>query len=426
MIKPNSKILRNSGVGLCFILITAVGISYQNCGNINDEIQTQLESTDSEQGIHQKIFIDVVGEKNPNSDGSQTLNATVTLKQITAGKFHSCALRSNGSIKCWGKNDFGQLGNNSTIDSNLPVLANIGGIKHVDAGVSFTCAVMNAGTVKCWGKNDFGQLGNGTTTNSLTPVPVSGITNAVSVSAGQQYACALLSNSQIKCWGKNNWGQLGNGTSVSSSIPVTTAGINNAIGVSVDIEHTCAVLTTNQVKCWGQGNNGQLGQGSYTASSTPLVVPNLLARQVSVGKMHTCALTADAKIKCWGFNGTGEIGSGVIGQTYPSPMLVPNFNNLKSIASGNQFSCAITSIGLGKCWGYNAGGQVGSGSSMSSVTIPETVYNLSNVSQIDHDGVHACGLANGIAYCWGYNDVGQLGSGTTGGQSNVPVAVQNL
>ena len=141
-----------------------------------------------------------------------------------------------------------------------------------DAGGSHTCAVRADGTVACWGDNSYGQLGDGTNVDSTAPVAVTGIANAISISSGFNYTCAARSDNSVACWGANGSGQLGDGTIVDSSIPVTVTGLTNATSVAAGSSHTCAVRSDDSVACWGANGSGQLGDGTNTESSAPVTV----------------------------------------------------------------------------------------------------------------------------------------------------------
>ncbi|MDD5434431.1 MAG: hypothetical protein PH343_03280, partial [Nitrospira sp.] len=145
----------------------------------------------------------------------------------------------------------------------------------VEAGTNHNCAVMSDGTVKCWGNNNFGQLGDGTQTNRTMPVAVSGISTAVAIAGGYTHTCAVLAGGSVQCWGYNNVGQLGDGTTTNHITPVVVSGISTAVGIEAGTYHTCAVLADGAVKCWGANSAGQLGDGTTTNSTTPVAVSGI-------------------------------------------------------------------------------------------------------------------------------------------------------
>jgi alpha-tubulin suppressor-like RCC1 family protein len=196
---------------------------------------------------------------------------------VSTGYEHSCAVLADGTVACWGNNSNGELGNGSTAalaDSLVPVpVTGINNAESISVGFGHSCVVLADKTLKCWGENNSGQLGDGTKTKQPVPVVVAGVTNAAKVSAGQDYTCALLSDGRIQCWGMNKYGQLGDGTTTDSLAPVEVAGGGmQATAISCDSGRSCAVDTNGAVKCWGHNNDGKLGDGTTTDRLTPVTV----------------------------------------------------------------------------------------------------------------------------------------------------------
>ncbi len=284
---------------------------------------------------------------------------------VAAGGNHTCALTSAGGIKCWGHNGFGQLGDGTLIQHKTPtdVSGLTSGVAVLAAGKNHTCALTNAGGVKCWGKNEYGQLGDGTTTDQLVPVDVSGLQSGVmALALGTDHTCALTNAGGVKCWGYNFFGRLGDGTLIDRLIPVDVSGLGSGVvSLAAGDSHTCAV-TGGGVKCWGWNGVGQLGDGTSTNHSIPTDVSGLTSgvATVATGNWHTCAVTSAGGVKCWGDNLYGQLGDGTPLARSKTPVDVSGLaSGVTALAAGGRYACVITGPGGVKCWGDNGFGQLG-------------------------------------------------------------------
>jgi alpha-tubulin suppressor-like RCC1 family protein len=198
------------------------------------------------------------------------------VKAISLGDGHSCALLAGGTVKCWGWNLFGQLGNGSNqFFANSPVaVSGLVGVTAISAGGYHGCALLNAGTVRCWGYNDSGQLGDGTLTNRSTPVAVPNLAGVVALSlGGSEHTCALVNGGAVKCWGRNMGGELGAGArTLYESSPVAVTGLTGVTGIDAGGRHTCVLLAGGSLKCWGDNEYGELGNRTLIDSPSPVEV----------------------------------------------------------------------------------------------------------------------------------------------------------
>ncbi|CAB4875405.1 unannotated protein [freshwater metagenome] len=367
--------------------------------------------------------------------GSSVPPPSAVISLLAAGNGHSCTVRADTTVQCWGANDSGQLGDGTNLDSNVAlVVSGIGGtgalsnVVSVTAGGVHSCALLADGTVQCWGYNGEGELGDGTTIDSNAPVVVSGLSGVVSIAAGDSHTCAVLSSGAVWCWGANAFGQLGDGTIVDASVPVNvkdpagTGSLSGVAMVAVGDSHSCAVSSAGGAFCWGYNFFGQLGDGTTNRSSVPVVVADAAGTgvlsnvsSISVGADHSCVLSAVGGVLCWGYNDDGQLGNGSTTAS-PIPVVVSGASGtgalaaVTAISAGSYHTCALTSAGV-LCWGYNDDGQLGNNTT-TSASHPVVVSGLIGAGSISGGGTHSCALSSGVVQCWGDNTLGQLGNGT--------------
>jgi alpha-tubulin suppressor-like RCC1 family protein len=284
---------------------------------------------------------------------------------VSGGGWHTCGVKTDGTFWCWGWNNYGQLGIGS-FGGYFYSPMQIGSFTNwvsVSAGWRHTCGVRNDGTLWCWGRNFHSQLGDGTTVDTNSPTQVPG-TNWVFVSAGIDHTCGVSTDRTLWCWGWNIFGQLGDGTTVDKNTPTQVSGTNWA-SVSTGGNHTCGVKTDGTLWCWGDNFYGQLGIGSVAGVLTPTQV-GTATNWVSVssaGGVHTCGVKTDGTLWCWGRNEFGQLGDGTTVDKN-TPTQVGTGTNWGSIFAGFDHTCGIKTDGTLWCWGHNNYGQLGDGTTV--------------------------------------------------------------
>lgn len=328
--------------------------------------------------------------------------------QIAAGGEHHCARLSDGTVRCWGSNYHGELGDgegewgaSSIKPKEISGLANV---IDIAAGGWQSCARFEDGTIECWGAGSIG------------PADVSELSDIEQVAIGARHACALSGDGSVYCWGRNESGELGHGESYWRDVPSRVEGVSGVIRIDLGEAHTCALLEDGTVKCWGSNWRGTLGIGSLDAeqsrsSPTPVVdLSNVV--DIALGGAHGFAILEDRTARGWGSNFYyGSLGDGTY-EDRATPVNVVGLSDIAEISTGRTHGCARLFDGTVHCWGGNVYGQLGVEYGYRAVA--EEVRGLSGVAQISAGHEHSCALLDdGSVCCWGDNSQGQLGSDTS-------------
>ncbi len=323
---------------------------------------------------------------------------------------------ANKTAKCWGRNNEGQLGNGGTADSVNPVtVLALSSVKQISVGYEHACAVLDDATVRCWGSNSNGQLGDNTKNDSLVPVTVSGLGSVNTVHAGVAMSCALTTGGDVSCWGRG--GDIGDGGVSESLVPKTIVGLAGVKQLSVapnggtaSRNHVCGVKLDGTAFCWGGNEDGQLGDGTQNPQRAPVAVSGVSdALEISAGGVHTCARRSSG-LSCWGFS--QMVGDGTVERRFlPTP--VTGNPSVTAVAAGDNYTLATTSAGL-ICWGINSKGACGDGASFppsGPVYLSPVASTVTKANLLSAGSFHACAYNadTQVTICWGANDYGELG-----------------
>lgn len=365
--------------------------------------------------------------------------------KLSAGRFFTCALSSEGGVKCWGSDGKGSFDPESTKinppcppacgeDSVAPdVPADVegltSGVRDITTGAYHLCVVLDTGSVRCLGYNEFGQLGDGSTVNSSrTPVEVLGIgTDAVAVSSAGGHTCAVTRARGLKCWGANWFGRLGANSDVPfSAVPLDVYGLSSGVRFfDGGGYHACALTEAGQVKCWGNNMFGQLGDGTTEHRNVPVDVKGIPGKvaSMSIGMGHGCVLTEEGKVFCWGYNVFGQLGTGVSEPFSPVPVEVPlDGPAVQAVDAGGEHTCILDVTGAVRCWGNNANGQSGAPASVASTPSPVAVRGLGEVTSVRAGTYHSCATTiAGSVLCWGFDLSEMLGDKSATHPDPLPV-----
>ncbi|NBT84709.1 MAG: hypothetical protein EBT58_07670 [Betaproteobacteria bacterium] len=362
---------------------------------------------------------------------SQEAVVSVENVQIDVGISHTCVLTETGSVKCWGRQTFGAVGDGTGATERLTPVDVVGLTSDVDmisSGGYFSCALIN-GEMKCWGYNTYGQLGTGDTTNRTSPASVQGLDSGVAaIATGDSFACALTTNGAVKCWGGNNAGQIGNNTVGTSVLtPTLVNGLDSGVAsIGLGDSFACALMNTGGVKCWGSGVYGQLGRGSTSNSYIPVNVTGLSTGVSSIfaGGSSICALKTDGSMVCWGKNDYYQVSS-IDTSSVKTPRTYSDLpGSVSKMAMGVQQTCALLTNGSVYCWGKNFLGYVGDSTTIDRRYPVEISGVAGAVVDISSQSEHSCAITDdGDVTCWGANGYGQLGNNSKT-WSSYPVAVR--
>jgi len=371
---------------------------------------------------------------------------------LSAGASHTCAVTQSGNVWCWGSNSYGQLGRggsprgpDGSIGQDPERVIGLTNVTVISAGLHHTCALRDDGQVFCWGSDLACQLGLGEFVGDpapgsqlrLVPTPVPGLDDAVSVSSGADHTCAALADGSVRCWGRNYMGQLGDATRTDRCAAAAVADLAGAVEIRVGHSFSCALTGDRSVWCWGANDAGQLGVGSHTGpesingyaySPRPLRVIVLgRGEGLALGSSHACAINSVDRSEhavdqawCWGSADDGQLGDGISHEDCEeeacsaTPVRVQLSWQATRVAVGARHSCAMGFDGKAWCWGANDVGQLGdstygTGGPASSLT-PVQVTGLTGLRLLAVGDEHGCAVtADRTLWCWGSNDSGQAG-----------------
>lgn len=375
------------------------------------------------------------GENHWGQLGLGTLQSTAKPTQVgaeprhslSAGEQHTCSIsafqgREGGTLSCWGRNNSGQLGVPGAVEQSPSPIPLSGKWLAAAAGSNHTCAVRDDNTLWCWGLNAQGQVGLAAVAGAIHPTPqnikVPGVEAWSAVVAGGAHSCALTADQRLWCWGANTSGQVGSGSAKESELPSAILPGDAWLTIAAGDNHICAVKNGNTLWCWGANGQGQQG-GSAAIRTTPMQVdPRFVWLSLGPGQSHSCAVQLNGSLHCWGLNDMGQLGRGAAGPAsgFAPVAAAEDARTWSQVASGRSHSCAVRAEDLTLwCWGQSSSGQLGDGRSelvLSPVQFPSGDIEVLASSTA---AGHACAVdTQQRLWCWGSNSRGQLGDSTLG------------
>ncbi|MGD9570612.1 MAG: hypothetical protein AB7V62_01850 [Thermoleophilia bacterium] len=386
------------------------------------------------------------------AEQASSVTRTVQGGYLDVGDEHTCAVLGDRTVRCWGRGLAGRLGygteaNVMNAAAAAPVDVGAGRtVRAVTAGDFHTCAILDDGTVRCWGFGANGRLGYGGTGDVRSPATAPAVDigpgrRAVAITAGASHTCAIRDDGSVICWGNGVSGRLGYGNQSSigdnetaaAGGPVDIGAGRRAVAITAGDFHTCVIRDDGALVCWGFGSGGQLGRGGTSdigdnetpGQAGPVDLGGRRARAVSGGKGHTCAILDDGSARCWGFGADGRLGYGsesniTSAAAAPAIDLGPG-RTAVAIGSGEAHSCAILDSGSVRCWGFGGNGRLGYGATDSIGDDPGEQPGGSGPVSLGPGRTartlsvgysHTCAsLDDGTVRCWGFGGSGRLGYG---------------
>jgi len=355
----------------------------------------------------------VVSDASP-TDSSDTFDGTVAVDSGVSDAGPADDAGSDATVNDAGVADSG-VADSGVQDSGVPINRNRLALTSTSA-----CAITSTGKVKCWGNNQYGQLGDGTLAERLGAVEMSGVSNAEALTSGIGHTCALTGSGDVYCVGYNASGQLGDGTKSNRNVPQKVA-LPAMRKVVAGLDYTYGITSSGQLKVWGDTSRHQALPASYTAGSTTLTPSDVAGlanlADVTGGESHTCFIRDNGSVECWGENTFGQLGLGDGAHYHAAPGILTALTagSISDVACKVQYqSCvALTTVGGLKVWGDNSGGELGAGASFTTIQTPKTISIATPVVAIVPSRASSyLLLSDGRVQASGGNNKGQLGDGT--------------
>lgn len=343
--------------------------------------------------------------------------------RVAAGRSHTCALKRDGALYCWGDDAFGELGTGTISQTPVGFPERVGADtwKAIGAGDQMTCGLHDDDSLHCWGSNAAGALGLGTVSEKRVPTQTNGAVTALRVQANNGTTCASSKDGSTTCWGFNRNGEAGAGSTANLQSPQKVSGAWRSLALGTD--HTVAVSYDGTLWGWGLPANGDLLSVSSTASAPVSLDPGKQWQLAVAGVGFSCATKSPGALFCFGLNAFGSLGDGTTTDR-TTPTQAGTFTDWIQLSAGLSSVCGVRANGELHCWGDDLEGQLGLGTFGGIVTSPTRVGSDSDWAQVSMGMGHACGLrSNDALYCWGQNLSGQLGLGTTSDREPTPMLV---